>query len=338
MPEKERLLASRSRVRRRALRRARGHHPRPRRLHARGARRRDPRGARHPDRGPPRAAGDALRRLQAARAARRRCWPSAPDVLLLDEPTNHLDILSIRWLEKFLADYEGCAVVISHDQRFLDNVSHPHPRRRLRDDHCSTPATTPPSWRRRTPSASARKPRSRAARRRSPTTRRSSSASAPRPPRRGRRRASSSRSRRSRSRSCRRRSRRDPTFQFSQERPSGRTCSRSRASPRRTATKRVLEDVVAARCGAASASRSSAPTASASRRCSRSRWASSRPTRGKVEWGHETHPGYFAQDHRELLGEPQARRSRAGCGTSVRASRSASCAASSGACSSPATT
>ena len=45
------------------------------------------------------------------------------DVLLLDEPTNHLDILSIRWLEKFLAGYQGCAVIISHDQRFLDNVT-----------------------------------------------------------------------------------------------------------------------------------------------------------------------------------------------------------------------
>jgi ATPase subunit of ABC transporter with duplicated ATPase domains len=45
------------------------------------------------------------------------------DVLLLDEPTNHLDILTIRWLEKFLADYRGCAVIISHDQRFLDNVT-----------------------------------------------------------------------------------------------------------------------------------------------------------------------------------------------------------------------
>jgi ATPase subunit of ABC transporter with duplicated ATPase domains len=46
-----------------------------------------------------------------------------PDVLLLDEPTNHLDILSIRWLEQFLAGYAGCAVVISHDERFLDTVS-----------------------------------------------------------------------------------------------------------------------------------------------------------------------------------------------------------------------
>jgi len=46
-----------------------------------------------------------------------------PDCLLLDEPTNHLDILSIRWLEKFMAAYRGTALVISHDQRFLDNVA-----------------------------------------------------------------------------------------------------------------------------------------------------------------------------------------------------------------------
>ncbi|HEX3775844.1 MAG TPA: ATP-binding cassette domain-containing protein [Polyangiaceae bacterium] len=46
-----------------------------------------------------------------------------PDVLLLDEPTNHLDILSIRWLEKFLAQHRGTVLVISHDQRFLDNVA-----------------------------------------------------------------------------------------------------------------------------------------------------------------------------------------------------------------------
>ncbi|MEA2747700.1 MAG: hypothetical protein QOI41_1843 [Myxococcales bacterium] len=47
---------------------------------------------------------------------------AGPDVLLLDEPTNHLDILSIRWLETFLADYQGCALVISHDQRFLEAI------------------------------------------------------------------------------------------------------------------------------------------------------------------------------------------------------------------------
>jgi len=47
---------------------------------------------------------------------------SHPDVLLLDEPSNHLDILSIRWLEKFLRDFRGPVLVISHDHRFLDNV------------------------------------------------------------------------------------------------------------------------------------------------------------------------------------------------------------------------
>ena len=45
-----------------------------------------------------------------------------PDVLLLDEPTNHLDILSIQWLEGFLQSYRGCAVVVSHDHRFLNRV------------------------------------------------------------------------------------------------------------------------------------------------------------------------------------------------------------------------
>ena len=46
-----------------------------------------------------------------------------PDALLLDEPTNHLDILAIRWLETWLRDYPGMLVVISHDHRFLDNVA-----------------------------------------------------------------------------------------------------------------------------------------------------------------------------------------------------------------------
>ncbi|MFT5680306.1 MAG: ATPase subunit of ABC transporter with duplicated ATPase domains [Myxococcota bacterium] len=48
---------------------------------------------------------------------------SEPDLLMLDEPTNHLDILSIQWLEDFLGSFRGCAVVISHDHRFLDRIS-----------------------------------------------------------------------------------------------------------------------------------------------------------------------------------------------------------------------
>ena len=46
-----------------------------------------------------------------------------PDILLLDEPTNHLDVQSIQWLENYLQNYPGAFLIVSHDRRFLDNVT-----------------------------------------------------------------------------------------------------------------------------------------------------------------------------------------------------------------------
>jgi len=48
---------------------------------------------------------------------------SAPDMLLLDEPTNHLDAESVAWLERFLGEFKGTVVAVTHDRYFLDNVA-----------------------------------------------------------------------------------------------------------------------------------------------------------------------------------------------------------------------
>ncbi len=57
------------------------------------------------------------------RVALCRLLLSAPDLLLLDEPTNHLDAESVYWLERFLADYKGAVIAVTHDRYFLDNVA-----------------------------------------------------------------------------------------------------------------------------------------------------------------------------------------------------------------------
>ena len=57
------------------------------------------------------------------RVALARLLLQSPDLLLLDEPTNHLDADSVAWLEKFLGEYKGTVVAVTHDRYFLDNVA-----------------------------------------------------------------------------------------------------------------------------------------------------------------------------------------------------------------------
>ncbi|MGE0849056.1 MAG: energy-dependent translational throttle protein EttA [Hyphomicrobiaceae bacterium] len=57
------------------------------------------------------------------RVALTRLLLAKPDILLLDEPTNHLDAESVAWLERYLKEYAGCIMLVTHDRYFLDNIT-----------------------------------------------------------------------------------------------------------------------------------------------------------------------------------------------------------------------
>ena len=72
---------------------------------------------------PPDAEVTTLSGGERRRVALCRLLLRSPDLLLLDEPTNHLDAESVAWLERFLKDYAGTVVAVTHDRYFLDNVA-----------------------------------------------------------------------------------------------------------------------------------------------------------------------------------------------------------------------
>ncbi len=251
-----------------------------------------------------------------------------PDVLLLDEPTNHLDILSIRWLEKFLAAYPGCAVVISHDQRFLDNVAThildvDYGTITLYTGNYSAFAVEKAAVRERK-QAEIAKAEADIAHKRAFVER-------------FRYKATKAAQAQSRLKQIDRieveeladTSRRAPRFLFTPERPSGRDVLAVEAVSKAYGDKEVLRGVsLVVRRGEKIAV--IGPNGLGKSTLLRIVVGRLAPDAGEVRWGHEVRVGYFAQDHREILDDPDetvARRplgprpARGGDGVRARAAR-----------------
>jgi ATPase subunit of ABC transporter with duplicated ATPase domains len=225
-----------------------------------------------------------------------------PDVLLLDEPTNHLDILSIRWLEKFLAAYQGCAIVISHDQRFLDNVaSH------VLDVDYGTITLYPGNY-----SAFAREKVAIRERKEAEIARAEATIAEKKAwVERFGAKATKARQAQSRLKQIEKieveelesSSRRAPLFSFQPERKSGRDVLEISNVSKSYGPKKVLTDVsVMVRRGERVAI--IGPNGLGKSTLLKIATDNLEADAGTVKWGHETKVGYFAQDHHEALTDP----------------------------------
>jgi ATPase subunit of ABC transporter with duplicated ATPase domains len=226
------------------------------------------------------------------------------DILLLDEPTNHLDILTIRWLEKFLADYAGCAVIISHDQRFLDNVT----THTLDVDYrtitlytgCYSTFVVDKAQIRERKELTIQRAEEEIARKRAWVERFGAKNT----------KATQAQSRlkqidRIEVETLVESSRRSPVLRFEPDRPSGRDVLVLKDLCKSYGDNRVLSDVslTVSRgerigiIGPNGLGKSTLLKILVHRLDASSGW---------VNWGHETHVGYFPQDHREVLGDVDA--------------------------------
>jgi ATPase subunit of ABC transporter with duplicated ATPase domains len=233
---------------------------------------------------------------------------SNPDVVLLDEPTNHLDILSIRWLEKFLREFVGIVVVrefvgivvvISHDHRFLDNVV-----TTILDVDYETVLSYPGDYSDFLQAKAAERER----RTKEIATRQSEIAHHQKFVDRFRAKASKARQAQSRVRMIEKKaesleelpqtSRRYPRFRFEQRRNSGRDVLAIKGVKKAFGDNEVLHgvDLTIARGDRLAIMGPNGIGKSTLLKIVMGQLAADA---GSVEWGYETHPGYFAQDHQE---------------------------------------
>ncbi len=227
-----------------------------------------------------------------------------PDALLLDEPTNHLDILSIRWLDKFLADFAGPVVVISHDHRFLDNVA-----THILDVDYQTITLYHGDYTAFTEQKAAERER----REKEIVAREKEIAHHQQFVDRFRAKASKARQAQSKLRLIEKKaeeleplprsSRRYPTFRFEPHRPSGRQVLALDGITKSYGDNQVLHGVdLEVRRGDRLAIMG--PNGIGKSTLLQIAVDETPADTGDIEWGHATRVGYFAQDHHELLDDP----------------------------------
>ena len=222
-----------------------------------------------------------------------------PDVLLLDEPTNHLDILSIRWLEKFLVDaYKGTALVISHDHRFLDNIC-----THIVDVDYETMILYPGNYTAFMNAKVENRDRKEAeiGKREAEIARHKEFVD------RFRAKATKARQAQSKIKMIEKividrlpqSSRRYPTFKFKQVRPSGRQALEVEGISKSYGDKQVLKDV-SLKVERGDRIAIIGPNGIGKSTLLKIAMGQVEPDAGRIEWGYETHPGYFSQGHNEV--------------------------------------
>jgi len=221
-----------------------------------------------------------------------------PDALLLDEPTNHLDILSIRWLEKFLMDYKGTAVVISHDHRFLDNIC-----THIVDVDYETIILYPGNYTAFMEAKVGNRDRKEAEieKRESEIARHKEFVD------RFKAKATKARQAQSKMKMMEKivierlpqSSRRYPTFKFKQVRPSGRQALEIEEISKSYGDNQVLKDV-SLRVERGDRIAIIGPNGIGKSTLLKIAVGEVEPDAGRIEWGYETYPGYFSQDHNEV--------------------------------------